>query len=263
MEYGSLRFPYLIYYFLYNGVIHRGRKQRIVLFGVIAFQLFSLYITSLEIHRDINPHRPRSSRCGKVPALFQSIAYLRWVLNHHSIFGHWFYGLDDIIFLISHSPERTAICKLRRISGRCIISNLSADNEHGDGIQPSPYHSGQSIGPPRPCCHTDKGNSILQTGISLRCHGTCLFMMIVQNFQPLFVSQRIVQMHGSASNNAETICHTFSNKKIRYIIRKSLFHSLSPFRPSGQEYHSLRSLRHIPHGFSPVKRTASLIICAI
>lgn len=153
-----------------------------------------------------------------MPRLFQQVANVLGVLQHGGELRHVLDRLSNIVLLVTHGAQRrTGV--LQSVPGRGVIAHLAGDNEHGDGVQPAAYYTGQRIGTAGAGGHTDRRNFIFQTGVGLSRNGTGLLMVVVGHMQPGVMAQRIVQMHSAAAHDGENIRHTARRQKVRHIIR--------------------------------------------
>ena len=223
--------------FFQNGLnhraVHRRRKQLVILGGVVSFQLLGFDIASLKIDGNIHPYRAGTAGRGQMPRLFQRKANPLRVFDHHGVFGHGRGGLNDVVLLVAHGPERR-FRKGQRIAGGGVVAHLSAYNEHGNGVQPAAHHAGQGVGSAGACGDADCGNPVVQTGIGLRRHGAGLLVMIVGYMQLGMMSQRVIEMHSAPADHAENVRHAPGRQKIGHIVRQSLLHKvLSPTCPAG------------------------------
>ncbi len=211
------------------GQLHRHRSRQIakILLRLIGAESFRLNIHPLIVYRNIHPGRTLTPCHGHVICLLQYVPDIRRILQHHRILAHMLRGFYHIKFLISHGPQRKPLGKLFHISGGSIITHLTGNHQHGNGVQPAPHHSRNGIGASRTCGHAHRRYPVFRTGIGLRRHSTCLFMVKICTLQTLFVSQCIIQVHGASSNHSKTIHDSAVYQKFRHIICQTLFHNLS------------------------------------
>ena len=206
---------------------HRGRQQGIILRRVITDKLVGFDKTALIIDGNIDPGRTGAPGRRQMPGLLQRMPDHQGIFDHDRVLGHRRDGLYDIILLIAHGADLGARF-LQGEAGGGIIADLSADHQHGDGIQPSADHAGQSVGSAGTCCDADGSNAVVQPGIGLGGHGAGLFMVIVSNLQHRVMTKSVIQVHGTAADNTEDIGYTFRSKKVSNIICQSHFHLVLP-----------------------------------
>ena len=80
-------------------------------------------------------------------------------------------------------------------SCRRIIPDLARDHKHRNRIHVTAGHACHSVNSPWPGGNADSGNLIINSGITLRRHGTGLFMVIIHAVKSLLMPQSIIQMH--------------------------------------------------------------------
>ena len=208
---------------------------------IIAFKLFGLNVAALIVYRDINPNRTLTTRSCKMPALLKCETNHFRFFYHYRILGHRLDRFHDIIFLVSHCTDNSSGF-LQGKSSCSIITDLAADYEHGNGVKPTAYNTGQCICSAGAGCHTDSGNVIIQTGIGFCSNSTCLLVMIIGNMQAFVMAESIIQVHGTSAHNAENIRYSVFYKEICNIICKSNFHSLSPISFAFSLYYQIPTL---------------------
>ena len=183
--------------------LHRGRRLRVrmplpfrippaVLSALIALpakapELLRLDIAALYIHRDIQPAGAGPSGLREIDALFQGIPHPVGVQQKLRILRHAGDRPCDLKLLVSHRAE-PASAPMRRI----VPSDLSADDEHRDGVQPGAEHAGDRIRPTGAGGHTHERRTIVDPRIALRRHGTGLFMVLIERMHPPLMPEGII-----------------------------------------------------------------------
>lgn len=123
----------------------RGQKRG-VLFGCIPAQAVRFNRHSLIIDGNVQPDGSGAARLHEKPGFFQHITDVLGLFQHFRVFTHTAHRAGDIEFLIADRAQGQSVGKTLRIAGGGVVTHLSADDEHGNGIQPRAEHARDRVG---------------------------------------------------------------------------------------------------------------------
>ena len=158
------------YNFIHGLIVNFGDSRFIsAILGSIFFlraipsKRLGIYISTLKINGNIDPHRPRSSDIHKMPCFFHVISYVCGILEHHRILAHMLSHAGYVILLISERTKSLAVIlfshELMLISHRCVITHLTAHYEHRKRIKPASEYARYCICSAGARSHTKSRNS--------------------------------------------------------------------------------------------------------
>ena len=213
----------------------------LVVSRVKARKLLCLHKGALYIQGNIQPAGARTTGPGQVKGLLQTVPDPHGINDHLRIFCHTVNGFTDIKLLVAHGADAHT-----GPPGRCIIAHLPRQYQHGNGIQPSPHHTGNCIGSSRTGGDAQRRDAVVNPGVSLSSHGACLLMVVIDTVKPLLVPQAVVQMHGASPCHHESLADSLLHQLACYIIGNLHFHKLrSPFRSINYGEYSIKRLKII------------------
>ena len=150
---------------------------------------------------------------------FQSVADAQRIFDHLAVLGHAGDRACDIKLLVAARTDAKP-----HSTGSGVVTALTGEDQHRDRIQPPAYHTGNGVGSAGTGRHAYGGDPSLHTGISFGGNGARLLMVIVKTVQTLFMTEGVVQVHGTATGNGETVGDSVTDQKVGNVIGKTHFH---------------------------------------
>ena len=187
----------------FGGGDDRMRARVCVLPGHIALERLGFDLRRLHVDRNVEPHRPRSSRRREMPRLVELMRDAQRVGHDRRVFGDRRRHPHDVHFLIAELTKAGN----RRRGQTGLALDLSGQHDHRNRIGPRAEHAVQRVDAAGSGGDDAHAGPCGESRIAFGRHRTGLLVMLIDRGDARMKAERVVEKHRSAPGQREDVRH--------------------------------------------------------